>query len=98
MTDGKDLQVRFSALEGRIQQLIAMHEALKSSCQDLLSENHRLAVALEDERARASRLDEGYKNLKEQEIASTRLQVERINLRINELVSEIDKNIQLIEY
>lgn len=97
MSDGKDLKFRLTALEGRIQQLITMHESLKSSCQDLLTENHRLAIALEEEKARAARLDEGYRNLKEQELAVTRQQVDRINLRINELVSEIDKNIQLIE-
>ncbi|MFM7727132.1 MAG: hypothetical protein ACKO7B_10540 [Flavobacteriales bacterium] len=97
MSDGKEIQDRLVTLEGRIKQLIALHESLKSSCQDLLSENRRLVLELEDEKMKSKRLDEGYRNLKDQEIVATRHQVDRINLRINELISEIDKNIQLVE-
>jgi hypothetical protein len=63
----------------------------------LAEENSRLTTTLEEERTRTKRMDEGYRNLKDQETSATRLQVERINTRINELVSEIDKNIKLIQ-
>jgi hypothetical protein len=70
---------------------------LKVNCQQLMTENKRLLAELEEERLRFKRLDEGYKNLKESELATTRQHVDRINLKINDLVSEIDKNIKLIE-
>jgi len=96
MQDPIAIKERFSSLEQRIQQFIELHEALKSNCQHLLAENSRLVAELEEERSRAKRLDEGYKNLKDRELAATQEQVDRINLRINDLVSEIDKNIKLM--
>lgn len=92
-----DMRERFQVLEDRIRQFIAMHESLKESSRQLAEENSRLSAALEEERTRTKRMDEGYRNLKDQESTATRLQVERINNRINELVSEIDKNIKLIQ-
>jgi regulator of replication initiation timing len=97
MQDPKAIKERFSSLEQRIQQFIELHEALKVNCQQLMTENKRLLAELEEERLRFKRLDEGYKNLKESELATTRQHVDRINLKINDLVSEIDKNIKLIE-
>jgi regulator of replication initiation timing len=97
MLDAGALKNRLSALENRIQQLMDLHESLKASCKDLLAENRDLVLQLEEERGKAKRLDEGYRNLKDQEMSATRTQVERINLRINELVSEIDKNIKLMD-
>lgn len=97
MLDASLLKERLTVLENRIQQLMELHESLKSSCKDLLAENRELALQLEDERGKAKRLDEGYRNLKDQEQSATRLQIDRINLRINELVSEIDKNIKLMD-
>lgn len=97
MQDSSAIKERFSTLEQRIQQFIELHEALKANCQQLLAENVRLVAELEQERSRSQRLDEGYKNLKDRELAATREQVDRINLKINDLVSEIDKNIKLIE-
>lgn len=97
MQNSTAIKERFSSLEQRIQQFIELHEALKTNCQQLLAENVRLVAELEEERSRSRRLDEGYKNLKDRELAATREQVDRINLKINDLVSEIDKNIKLIE-
>lgn len=92
-----DMRERFQVLEDRIRQFISMHESLKETSLRLAEENNRLSSALEEERTRTKRMDEGYRNLKEQETSATRLQVERINTRINELVGEIDKNIKLIQ-
>jgi dsDNA-specific endonuclease/ATPase MutS2 len=92
-----DMRERFQVLEDRVRQFIAMHESLKETSMRLAEENSRLTTTLEEERTRTKRMDEGYRNLKDQETSATRLQVERINTRINELVSEIDKNIKLIQ-
>ena len=93
----QDIKERFAALEQRIQRFVELHNSLKSSYQSLVAENRRLILELEEERNKTKRLDEGYRNLKDQEMTVTRQQVDRISLRINELVSEIDKNIKLIE-
>jgi regulator of replication initiation timing len=97
MLDAVNINDRLATLESRIHKLIELHESLKSSCRDLLAENHQLVLQLEEERTKSKRLEEGYRNLKEQEMASNQLQVDRINIRINELVSEIDKSIKLMD-
>ena len=97
MLDAVNINDRLATLESRIHKLIELHESLKSSCSDLLAENHQLVLQLEEERTKSKRLEEGYRNLKEQEMASNQLQVDRINIRINELVSEIDKSIKLMD-
>ena len=97
MLDAVNINNRLATLESRIHKLIELHESLKSSCSDLLAENHQLVLQLEEERTKSKRLEEGYRNLKEQEMASNQLQVDRINIRINELVSEIDKSIKLMD-
>lgn len=92
-----DIKNRFTTLEQRLQVLMDLHQSLKSASRELQAENRRLVLELEEERNRAKRLDEGYRNLKDQEQTVTRQQVDRINHRINELVLEIDKNLKLIE-
>ena len=74
-----------------------MYESLKAASQELADENARLMSELDGERVRSKRLEEGYRNLKDQESMAARLQFEKMNNRINELVGEIDKNIKLIE-
>jgi regulator of replication initiation timing len=97
MKSKDDTKERLLQLEDRIRRFIEVHESLKASGQRLAEENARLVAELEEERNKSRRLDEGYRNLKQQETAATRQQVARINNRINDLVSEIDKNIKLIE-
>jgi len=97
MQSKDDIRERFQSLEERVQRFIQLYESLKANNQRLTEENLQLVAELEDERSKAKRLDEGYRNLKHQEQAATRQQVDRINHRINELVGEIDKNIKLIE-
>ena len=92
-----DIKDRFATLEQRLQALMDLHQSLKSASRELQAENRRLVLELEEERNHAKRLDEGYRNLKDQEQTVTRQQVDRINHRINELVFEIDKNLKLIE-
>ena len=97
MQNPQEIQDKFQALEQRVHKFIKMYESLKAASQELADENSRLMSELDGERVKSKRLEEGYRNLKDQEQAAVRQQVERINNRINELVSEIDKNITLIE-
>lgn len=97
MAEQQLIKERLASLEERIQKFISLHEELKASNQALQAENRRLLLVLEEERVKASRIEEGYKNLKTQEIQANRHQVDRINIRINELINEIDKNIKLMD-
>lgn len=97
MQNQQEIHDKFQQLEARIHKFIELYESLKVSGRELAAENRKLVLELEEERNKAKRLDEGYRNLKDQELIATRQHVERINNRINELVGEIDKNIKLIE-
>ncbi len=93
MADVIEQSTNFSGLEQRIQKLISLHEQLKESNQGLISDNRRLRIELEEERTKAGRLEEGYRNLKEVEKTGNRQSISQIKKRINDIIGEIDKNI-----
>ncbi|MBL0104435.1 MAG: hypothetical protein IPP51_12185 [Bacteroidetes bacterium] len=97
MAEQLDLKTNFSALESRIQKLIHLHEELKKSNQQLLADNNRLMLELDDERNKIRRLEEGYKNLKEIESSTTKQSITNMKRRINDIIVEIDKNMALID-
>ena len=97
MNEQKDLKSNFSALEIRIQKLIHLHEELKKSNQQLLADNNRLMLELDDERNKIRRLEEGYKNLKEIESSTTKQSITNMKRRISDIIVEIDKNMALID-
>ncbi len=97
MSEQTDLKSNFSALEIRIQKLIHLHEALKQSNNELLAENKKLMLELEEERLKVQRLEEGYRNLKEIETTSTRQSISNMKKRISEIIGDIDKSISMID-
>ncbi|REJ82337.1 MAG: hypothetical protein DWQ44_07785 [Bacteroidetes bacterium] len=96
MTESTQLPVNFSGLEKRIQKLISLHEELKKSNQDLVAEVRRLNLELEEEKSRTQRMEEGYKNLKEVEKVAKRQTITQMKQQINDIISEIDKNMKLM--
>lgn len=96
MTDIKAASTNFSELEKRIQKLISLHEELKDSNQSLVSDTRRLKLELEEERSKTSRMEEGYRNLKEMEKTGNRQSIAQIKKRINDIIGEIDKNISML--
>ncbi len=96
MQDSKAQLTNFSELEKRIQKLISLHEQLKESNQSHVSDIRRLRIELEEERTKTSRMEEGYRNLKEMEKTGNRQSIAQIKKRINDIIGEIDKNITLL--
>ncbi len=96
MAEVKEQSINFSTLEKRIQKLISLHEQLKISNQGLLTDNRKLRIELEEERSKTSRMEEGYRNLKEVEKNGNRQSITQIKKRINDIIGEIDKNISLL--
>ena len=97
MQEQVDIKTNFTSLENRIQKMILLHEQLKNQNLELLADNRRLLLELEDQKAKAGRLEEGYRNLKEVENTSTKQNIAQIKRRINDIIGEIDKNISLMD-
>ncbi len=91
-----ELKTKFDELEKRIQKLIHLHKQAKSENQKLIQLNRKIELELEDERQRFSRLEEGLSNLKESERNSTSKNISGIKMKINEMISEIDRSVTLI--
>ncbi len=96
MADSKTTSTNFSELENRVQKLISLHEEVKESNQGLKSDVRRLRIELEEERNKTTRMEEGYRNLKEMEKTGNRQSIAQIKKRINDIIGEIDKNITLL--
>ncbi len=91
-----ELKTKFDELEKRIQKLIHLHKQAKSENQKLIQLNKKLEFELEEERQRFSRLEEGLSNLKESERNSKSKSISGIKMKINEMISEIDRSVTLI--
>ena len=91
-----ELKTKFDELEKRIQKLIHLHKQAKSENQHLVELNRKLELELEEERQRYSRLEEGLSNLKESERNSKSKSISGIKMKINDMISEIDRSVTLI--
>ena len=97
MAESKELKTNLANLENRISKLIYLHKQVRGSNLEMLTENRRLLLELEDEKGKIHRIEEGYKNLKKSEQSGTRNSVSAIKKRISDIVSELDKNMALME-
>ena len=97
MAESKELKTNLANLENRISKLIYLHKQVRGSNLEMLTENRRLLLELEDEKGKIHRIEEGYKNLKKSEQSGTRNSVSAIKKRISDIISELDKNMALME-
>ena len=97
MSSQKDIKVNFTTLEHNIQKLMSLCDDLKKENQVLRSENRQLRLSLDEDKERSRRLEEGYKNLKEMEKASTRQSISNMKRKISDIIHEIDRNMSLID-
>ena len=91
-----DISSNFSTLESRIHKLIHLQEELKKANDKLVSDNDQLRTELNEERGKLKRMEEGYKNLKQIEKSSTRENITHLKRKINDIISEIDKNMAMM--
>jgi predicted nuclease with TOPRIM domain len=87
----------FEELEGKIQVLIDSHSRLKAENEALLKENTALAKSLEAEKARLKWVEDGYGALQDAEKKKKTKTIGQLQRRIEDLISEVDKNISLID-
>jgi uncharacterized coiled-coil DUF342 family protein len=83
-------------LEKRIQKLISLHKALKESHEALAEENRKLTAALDEEREKSKAMEEGIRLMKESEKGVAGENIGQLKKKINDIISEIDKSVQLI--
>ena len=97
MSSQKDTKINFTSLEHNIQKLMSLCDDLKKENQVLRSENRQLRLSLDEDKERSRRLEEGYKNLKEMEKASSRQTISNMKRKISDIIHEIDRNMSLID-
>jgi hypothetical protein len=97
MAGPQELTGKFSLLESKIQKLIHLHQELKNSNLQLLAENRQLNLALDEEKDKIRRLEEGYRNLKEMESNSNRQSITQMKRKINDIITEIDRNVSILD-
>lgn len=91
-----ELKTKFEELEKRIQKLIHLHKQLKSENEKLVALNNKLELELNGEKQKYYRLEEGFAGLKAQERDVTNKSVSGMKKKINEMISEIDRSVTLI--
>ena len=84
-----------SELENRIQKLISLHKELKARAALLQAENQRLQAALKQEQENLQQVREGLR-LKHEERSATGQNIGLLKRKINDIISEIDKSVLLI--
>jgi len=82
-------------LENRIQKLISLHKELKAKAALLQAENQRLQAALKQEQDRLQAVQEGLRQ-KHEERTATGQNIGLLKRKINDIISEIDKSVLLI--
>ena len=97
MSGPNEIKSAISALEVKIRKLMDLHDEQKRQNQELLAENRRLLMDLDEERNKIIRLEEGYRNLKEMEKNGTRQSIVSMKRKINDIIVEIDKNMTMID-
>lgn len=91
-----ELKTKFDELEKRIQKLISLHKQLKSDNQKLVQLNKSHESELKVEKQRYLRLKDGLADLKEEEKTYTNKSISGIKQKVNEMISEIDRSVTLI--
>jgi predicted nucleic acid-binding Zn-ribbon protein len=92
-----DLKNKFHDLEKQIQKLINSHQNLRSEINRLKEENARLEKATEEERERVKMMQQGFEEFRDVTRVKTRAQISGLKTKVNDMISEIDKSVALID-
>jgi len=88
--------LNLAELENRIQKLISLHKELKLKAEKLDSENQRLKEELKEEKEKALMMQEGFRKMKNEEKNVAGENIGQLKKKINDIISEIDKSVMLI--
>ena len=88
---------KFQELELRIQKLINSHQNLRSEINQLKEENAKLEKAAAEERDRVKMMQQGFEEFRDITKVKTRAQISGLKSRVNDMISEIDRSVALID-
>jgi len=88
---------KFQELELRIQKLINSHQNLRSEINQLKEENAMLEKAAAEERDRVKMMQQGFEEFRDITRVKTRAQISGLKSRVNDMISEIDRSVALID-
>jgi hypothetical protein len=88
---------KFEELESKIHGLITSHMQLKAEIETLKKENQELGKSLESEKSRVKWVEDGYLSLQEAEKKSKNKGINQLQKRLEDIISEVDRNIELID-
>ena len=88
---------KFQELELRIQKLINSHQNLRSEINQLKEENAKLEKAAAEERDRVKMMQQGFEEFRDITRVKTRAQISGLKSRVNDMISEIDRSVALID-
>jgi len=92
-----ELKNKFEELELRIQKLINSHQNLRNQITQLKEENAKLEKTAADERERLKMMQQGFEEFRDVTRVKTRAQISGLKTKVNDMISEIDRSVALIE-
>jgi len=92
-----ELKNKFEELELRIQKLINSHQNLRSEIRQLKEENAKLEKAASEERDRVKMMQQGFEEFRDVTRVKTRAQISGLKTKVNDMISEIDRSVALID-
>ena len=92
-----ELRNKFQELEMRIQKLINSHQNLRSEISRLKEENAKLEKAAAEERERIKMMQQGFEEFRDITRVKTRAQISGLKSKVNDMISEIDRSVALID-
>lgn len=92
-----DLKNKFNALEMQIQNLINSHQNLRTEIRKLKEEKANLESVLNAEKERVTMMQQGFEEFRDITRVKTRSQISGLKTKVNEMISEIDRSVALID-
>jgi len=92
-----ELKNKFQELELRIQKLINSHQNLRSEIRQLKEENAKLEKAADEEREHVKMMQQGFEEFRDVTRVKTRAQISGLKSKVNDMISEIDRSVALID-
>src|SRR5256885_1183782 len=92
-----DLKNKFQELEQQIQNLINSHQNLRKDVQRLKDVNTQLEKEVNAERERVRMMQQGFEEFRDVTRVKTRAQISGLKTKVNDMISEIDRSVALID-
>ncbi len=92
-----DLKNKFQELENQIQKLINSHQNLSKELQHLKEEKANLENEITAERDRVKMMQQGFEEFRDVTRVKTKAQISGLKSKVNDMISEIDRSVALID-